>query len=233
MCSNCGNNNSNNSGGNNNNNNNNNSCGCSDNKMCRIAVTVEDNFAPCTFPQRYFDVVIRSRDGSTTLTGRIAGGGSAIFSVPCDSCGSCDCDCDCDCDDGKEYAVTVTGNEYSSPRAQTRRVRCCCGQTAGVTFIFMTFEPDCPPKFCPPCPPEPPCCCPPPHHHHHHHRDSREDQFDPLTQLTQIAQLAQFVQTGQIGQTEQTEQTNQSVQTSQDPCPCDMISEINEIISGE
>ncbi len=230
MCSNCGNNNSNNSGGNNNNNNNNNSCGCSDNKMCRIAVTVEDNFAPCTFPQRYFDVVIRSRDGSTTLTGRVAGGGSAIFSVPCDSCG-----CD-NCGDGKEYAVTVTGNEFSSPRAQTRRVRCCCGQTAGVTFIFMTFEPDCPPKFCPPCPPpcppEPPCCCPPPHHHHHHH-DSREDRLDPLTQLTQIAQLAQFVQTGQIGQTEQTEQTDRSVQTSQAPCPCDMISEINEIISGE
>ena len=214
MCSNCGNNNSNNSGGNNNNN----SCGCSDNKMCRIAVTVEDNFAPCTFPQRYFDVVIRSRDGSTTLTGRVAGGGSAIFSVPCDSCG---------CDDGKEYAVTVTGNEYSSPRAQTRRVRCCCGQTAGVTFIFMTFEPDCPPKFCPPCPP--PCHHPhPPHPHPHHHpHDSQEN---PIAQLAQIAQLAKFAQILTSEQSEQPAQTAQTAQISQAPCDCDPIS---EIISGE
>ncbi|MCM1024500.1 MAG: hypothetical protein NC395_10645 [Prevotella sp.] len=126
-------------------NNSNNNSGCS----CRIAVTVEDNFAPCTFPERYFNVTVRSRDGSTTLTGRVAGGGSAIFTAPCG-----------------EYAVTVTGNEYSSPRAQTRRINCCSGQTAGVTFIFMTFEPDCPPKFCPPCPlpcpPGPPICPPPP-----------------------------------------------------------------------
>ena len=195
MCSNCGNNNNN----NNNSGGNNNSCGCSDSKMCRIAVTVEDNFAPCTFPQRYFDVVIRSRDGSTTLTGRVAGGGSAIFSVPCDSCGW---------DDGKEYAVTVTGNEFSSPRAQTRRVRCCCGQTAGVTFIFMTFEPDCPPHFCPPCPPPcppgPPCCCPP--HHHPHPHDS---------------------------QPAQSEQPEQSLQVSNLPCPCELLSEIGEIIAGE
>lgn len=214
MCSNCGNNN-NNSGGNNNNN----SCGCSDSKMCRIAVTVEDNFAPCTFPQRYFDVVIRSRDGGTTLTGRVAGGGSAIFSVPCDSCG---------CDDGKEYAVTVTGNEYSSPRAQTRRVRCCCGQTAGVTFIFMTFEPDCPPKFCPPCPPPcppgPPCCCPPPPPHPHpprpphHHPQPHDPQENPIAQIAQLMQSEQPAQTARI---------------SQAPCPCDLISEINEIISGE
>ncbi|MDE6762082.1 MAG: hypothetical protein K2J73_00160 [Oscillospiraceae bacterium] len=150
MCSNC----SNCSNGNNWNSGNNaenvsNSSG-SNNNTCRIAVTVEDNFAPCTFPEKYFDVLIRSRDGSTTLSGRVAGGGSAIFNAPC--CG--------------EYSVTVTGNEYSSPRSQTRRINCICGQTAGVTFIFMTFEPDCPPKFCPPCPPPcppgPPCCAPTP-----------------------------------------------------------------------
>lgn len=201
MCSNCGNNNSNNSGSSNNN-----SCGCSDNKMCRIAVTVEDNFAPCTFPQRYFDVVIRSRDGSTTLTGRVAGGGSAIFSVPCDSCG---------CDDGKEYAVTVTGNEYSSPRAQTRRVRCCCGQTAGVTFIFMTFEPDCPPRFCPPCPPPcppgPPCPPPPPPCPPHPPRPPRPPHHYPVPHASD-------------------EQQPQILQAS---FPCDIISEINEIISGD
>ncbi|MDE5993355.1 MAG: hypothetical protein K2G87_09950 [Oscillospiraceae bacterium] len=88
-----------------------NSCG---ENNCRLAVTVEDNFGPCTFPERFFDVVVSSRDGSTTLTGRVMGGGSAVFSVPC----------------GKEYAVTVTGNVYSSPRAQTKRVSCCCGQSS-------------------------------------------------------------------------------------------------------
>lgn len=119
-------------------------CNC-DSDKCRIAVTVEDNFAPCTFPESYFGVEIKSRDGKTSLSGRVAGGGSAVFALPC----------------GGDYTVTVTGGEYSSPRAQTRRVCCCCGQTAGVTFIFMTYEPDCPPA--PPCPPT--CCpptCPPP-----------------------------------------------------------------------
>jgi len=111
---------------------------------CRIAVTVEDNYVPCTFPGSYFGVEIRSLDGKTSVSGRVAGGGSAVFAVPC----------------GGDYTVTVTGGEFSSPRAQTRRVCCCCGQTAGVTFIFMTYDPDCGPKFCPPSPP--PCCCPPP-----------------------------------------------------------------------
>ncbi|MBD5138155.1 MAG: hypothetical protein HDT24_02445 [Ruminococcus sp.] len=125
---------------------------------CRLAVTVDDNFGNCTFPERFFDVMVSSRDGSMTLTGRVAGGSSAVFSVPCD----------------KEYAVTVTGSVHTSPRAQTKRVHCCCGQTSGVTFIFMTFEPEehhqkfcppCPAPCLPPCPPEPPCPkpCPPEH----------------------------------------------------------------------
>ena len=145
------------------------------NKTCRIAVTVEDNFGPCTFPERIFDVMIRSRDGSTTLSGRVVGGGSAVFSVPCESCGP----------GSSEYSVTVTGNVYSSPRSQTKRVSCICGQTTGATFIFMTFEPDCHPKFCPPCPqpcpPGPPCCipappCPP-------HQPCHPDPVQPRTSL--------------------------------------------------
>ncbi len=121
-------------------------CNCESDK-CRIAVTVENNFAPCTFPESYFGVEIKSRDGKCSVSGRVAGGGSAVFAVPC----------------GGDYTVTVTGGENSSPRAQTRRVNCCCGQTAGVTFIFMTYEPDCEPKFYPPAPPccPPPCCHPP------------------------------------------------------------------------
>ncbi len=122
---------------------------CCEKDKCRIAVTVEDNSAPCTFNEKYFGIEIRSTDGKTSVSGKVAGGGSAVFAVPC----------------GGDYTVTATGGELSSPRAQTRRVHCCCGQTSGVTFIFMTFEPDCEeePKFCPPCPP--PCCpppCPPP-----------------------------------------------------------------------
>lgn len=197
MCSSCNSNNS--SAGSvsnvsNSSNNSNSSNDCS----CRIAVTVEDNFAPCTFPERYFNVTIRSRDGNTTLTGRVAGGGSAIFTAPCG-----------------EYAVTVTGNEYSSPRAQTRRINCCCGQTAGVTFIFMTFEPDCPPSFYPPCPP--PCppgppCCPPPPCPPRPPRPPRPPQHYPQPHGAQ---------------------DDLSPQIMQDSFPCSLISEIGEIISGE
>lgn len=182
-------------------NNSNNSCSS---EKCRIAVTVEDSFGACTFPERFFDVTVSSRDGSTTLTGRVAGGSSAVFSVPCD----------------KEYAVTVTGNVHSSPRAQTKRVNCCCGQTAGVTFIFSTFEPEWHPTFCPPCPCPPPCppgppcpqpcppghpnptpcppgplcpqpCppgqpCPPPHHpqpHPHPHHPVQAEQIENLCNI--------------------------------------------------
>lgn len=123
-----------------------NNCNNCENEKCRLAVTVEDNYAPCTFPQRYFDVEIRSRCGETLAKGTVAGGGSAIFDLPCDD----------------TYSVTVSGGRHSSPRAQTRRVQCCCGRTSGVTFIFMTFDPECEQEPCPPpCPP--PCCpCPPP-----------------------------------------------------------------------
>lgn len=133
----------------NDNNNNHNSC----QGGCRLAVTVEDNFSCHTMPPKYFDVEIHDKSGNTVATGKVAGGASAMFHLPSDG----------------EYAVTVTGGVFSSPHAQTRRVRCCCGSPNGVTFIFMSFEHDCtpkPPK--PPCcmpvprPPEPPCCCPPP-----------------------------------------------------------------------
>ena len=146
MCSNCSN-----FGNGNNENNAGNVCSSGSNNTCRIAVTVEDNFAPCTFPERIFDVMIRSRDGSTTLSGRVVGGGSAVFNIPCESCGS----------GSSEYSVTVTGNVYSSPRSQTKRVSCICGKTTGATFVFMTFEPDCHPHFFPPCPPPCPQPCPP------------------------------------------------------------------------
>lgn len=137
-------------------------CNCNncDKEKCRLAVSVEDDFAPCTFPKKMFDVEIRSRDGSFEALGKVAAGGSQIFDLPCD-------------DDGKEYAVTVIGDMNSSPRAQTRRVCCCCGSTSGVTFIFMACEPECEhehkpyPPCPPPChhmvcvelPPKPPCPC--------------------------------------------------------------------------
>ncbi len=120
---------------------------CEDGK-CRLAVAVEDNFAPCTFPKKMFDVEIRSKDGCSEIFGKVAAGGSQVFDLPCN-------------DGSKEYSVTVIGDMHSSPRAQTRRVCCCCGNTSGVTFIFMTYEPDCekvypPYPICPaPCPP--PC----------------------------------------------------------------------------
>lgn len=123
---------------------------CEDGK-CRLAVTVEDNFAPCTFPKKMFDVEIRSKDGCFETFGKVAAGGSQIFDLPCDAA-----------DGNREYLVTVIGDMLSSPRAQTRRVCCCCGNTSGVTFIFMVYEPECE-IVCPPCPPPyPPIPCPPP-----------------------------------------------------------------------
>lgn len=120
---------------------------CEDGK-CRLAVSVEDNFAPCTFPKKFFDVEIRSRDGCFETFGKVAAGGSQVFDLPCTADGSA------------EYTVTVTGDMLSSPRSQTRRVCCCCGNTSGVTFIFMVYEPECE-VVCPPCHPCPPPCPPP------------------------------------------------------------------------
>ena len=125
---------------------------CEDGK-CRLAVAVDDNFAPCTFPKKFFDVEIRSRDGCFETFGKVAAGGSQVFDLPCN-------------DGNTEYSVTVIGDMLSSPRSQTRRVCCCCGNTSGVTFIFMTYEPDCEtecyPPCPPPCPPPRPAPCPPP-----------------------------------------------------------------------
>lgn len=114
-----------------------NKCDNDKNDRCRIAVTVEDDLAPCRFPKNLFDIEIRS-DGKTAAEGKVKGGDSEVFELPC----------------GKTYSVTVTGNRNSSPRAQTRRVRCECGETSGVTFIFTTFGSECEKR---PKPPEPPC----------------------------------------------------------------------------
>lgn len=119
----------------------NSNCGSAAGSMncrCRLAVTVDNDFTPCIAPPDYFDVTVTNRDGDLVASGKVAGGSSAIFTLPCEG----------------EYAVTVTGGVFSSPRAQTRRVRCCCGQANGVSFIFMKLEPDCGHR--------------PPHHDHHH-----------------------------------------------------------------
>lgn len=143
------------------------SCGAAagaSNCRCRLAVTVDNDFSPCNFKPDYFDVTVTNRDGELVASGKVAGGSSAVFTLPAEG----------------EYAVTVTGGAFASPRAQTRRVRCCCGQPNGVSFIFMKLEPDCvrprPPHNCccppvprppmPPCPPEPPK---PPCHPNGHH----------------------------------------------------------------
>lgn len=140
------------------------SCGCQTaaNCRCRLAVTVDNDFAPCTLQQDYFDVTVTDRSGELVASGKVAGGSSAIFTLPGEG----------------DYAVTVTGGIFASPRAQTRRVHCCCGQANGVSFIFRKLEQDCghkPPHHCccppvprppmPPCPPEPPKPPCPPHHH--------------------------------------------------------------------
>ena len=114
-----------------------NKCGNDNNDKCRIAVTVEDDLAPCEFPKNIFDIEIRS-GGKTAAEGRVKGGDSEIFELPC----------------GKTYSVTVTGDRNSSPRAQTRRVSCECGETSGATFIFSEVGSDCPK---PPRPPKPHC----------------------------------------------------------------------------
>lgn len=135
------------------------SCGSASSCKCRLAVTVDNDFTPCLTPPDYFDVTVTNRDGDLVASGKVAGGSSVILTLPSEG----------------EYAVTVTGGAFASPRAQTRRVRCCCGQANGVSFIFMKLEQDCghkPPNHCgcppvprppmPPCPPEPPRpACPP------------------------------------------------------------------------
>ena len=117
-----------------------NKCGNDNNDKCRIAVTVEDDLAPCEFPKNIFDIEIRS-GGETAASGKVKGGSSEVFELPC----------------GKSYSVTVKGDRNSSPRAQTRRVRCECGETNGVTFIFSEIGSDCPEHPKPPRPPKHPC----------------------------------------------------------------------------
>lgn len=118
----------------------------SDNR-CRVAVTIEELFTVCPCTPKYFIVEVRNTSGEVVARGQVAGGSSAVFSLPCSGV----------------YAVTAIGDRNSSPRSQTRRIRCCCGEASGLTFIFTVYEPVCsnPPVPCPP----PPCCpppCPPP-----------------------------------------------------------------------
>ncbi|MDE7288791.1 MAG: hypothetical protein K2N71_04705, partial [Oscillospiraceae bacterium] len=109
------------------------------NCRCRLAVTVDNDFAPCTLKPDYFDVTVTNRSGDLVASGKVAGGSSVILTMPCEG----------------EYAVTVTGDACASPRAQTRRVRCCCGQANGVSFIFMKLD------KCMHKPPHHHCGCPP------------------------------------------------------------------------
>ena len=139
-------------------------CNCSnkcEDEKCRLAVAVDDDFAPCTFPKKFFDVEIRSMDGCFKAVGKVAAGGSQVFDLPCESSKTANSNT---ADGSREYTVTVSGDMQSSPRVQTRRVVCSCGRTSGVTFIFMTHEPSCktdlqhcPPPCCNPCPPPRPC----------------------------------------------------------------------------
>ena len=115
------------------------------NRRCSIAVTVEELFTVCPCKEKYFDIVIRNSSGETVANGKVAGGDSAVFSLPC----------------GGSYLVTAIGDANSSPRAQTRRVRCACGEAGGVTFIFTIYEPMCSKEIDP--------CCDPCHDHCHHH----------------------------------------------------------------
>lgn len=138
---------------------------------CRLTVSVEENFSPCSLMPKLFDVEIHSKNGRTVASGKVAGGGSAVFELP---------------EEG-EYAVTVTGGIFSSPRAQTRRVSCCCGSPNGVTFVFMSIEQDCAPR--PPKPPchMPPCCCdrpepPKPPKPPHHHCPCEDEEYRPPKQ---------------------------------------------------
>ena len=111
----------------------------SDNR-CSISVTVEEIYNICPCSPKYFTVEIRNSSGAVVARGQVAGGNSAVFSLPCNG----------------TYAVTVTGDANSSPRSQTRRVKCCCGEANGLTFIFTVYEPICS-KPVPPCPD---CCGP-------------------------------------------------------------------------
>lgn len=106
-----------------------------------MAVTIEELFTVCPCKEKYFDIVIRNSSGETVATGKVAVGDSAVFSLPCNGI----------------YLVTAIGDANSSPRAQTRRVRCNCGEANGVTFIFTIYEPMCSKEIDPCCDP---CCKP-------------------------------------------------------------------------
>ena len=114
----------------------------SDNR-CSVSVTVEELYTICPCSPKYFTVEIRNSSGEVVARGQVAGGNSAVFSLPCNG----------------TYAVTVIGDANSSPRSQTRRVKCCCGEANGLTFIFTVYEPMCSQPI-PPCPDRcDPCGC--------------------------------------------------------------------------
>ncbi len=102
---------------------------------CRIAVTVEDiSAAPCH--RKIFDIEIRDSDGETAAKGKAAAGDTVLFDLPCENSQDSE-------DSEKHFSVTVSGGKNSSPRAQTKRIHCCCGKTSAATFVFDEFEPEC------------------------------------------------------------------------------------------
>lgn len=113
------------------------------NNRCSVSVTVEELFTVCPCTEKYFDIEIRNSNGEIVARGKVAGGDSAVFSLPCNGL----------------YLVTAIGDPNSSPRAQTRRVRCSCGEASGVTFIFTVYEPVCSKEIEPCCDPCHNNCC--------------------------------------------------------------------------
>ena len=122
------------------------------NCLCGFSVAVEYGFTPCYFEGQYFDVEIRCSDGTPAAAGKVEGGSTGFFTLPCEGA----------------YTVTVSGPPQFSPRSQTKRVRCLRDNANGATFIFNTIAPQPPhppkPEPCqccshkaPDCSPEPPC----------------------------------------------------------------------------
>ncbi|MCH5347844.1 MAG: hypothetical protein J1E40_00845 [Oscillospiraceae bacterium] len=111
---------------------------------CGFSVAVEYGFTPCYFEEQYFDIEIRCSDGTPAAAGKVQGGSSAYFTLPCEGV----------------YSVTVSGPPKFSPRSQTKRVQCRRDCSNGATFIFSLLDVQphpYPPKPEKPCRPEKPC----------------------------------------------------------------------------
>ena len=110
---------------------------------CGFSVAVEYGQTPCYFEEQYFDIEIRCSDGTPAAAGKVEGGSSAYFTLPCDGV----------------YSVTVSGPSKFSPRSQTKRVQCRRDCSNGATFIFNSLAPmqPHPPKPEEPCRPDGHC----------------------------------------------------------------------------